>query len=83
MTLKTLLHPYFMILLNTYILTNKQGQSNKMEAAQYLCPRLTNLKQKLTNGGAFGIYYTGLEANQPLRWFKMEAAQYLWPLFMN
>ena len=54
MTLKTLLHPYFMILLNTYILTNKQGQSNKMEAAQYLCPRLTNLKQKLTNGEHLG-----------------------------
>ena len=36
-------------------------------------PLVDQFEPKLHQWGAFWIYCTGLEANQPLRWFKMEA----------
>ena len=35
------------------------------------------LRPKLHQGGAFWTYYAGLEANQSLRWFKIEQPPYL------
>ena len=45
-------------------------------------PQFDQFEPKLHQWGAFWTYYAGLEANQPLWWFKMET-EYLWPILMN